>query len=129
MRTIEKNIIKAFQGLQGGHYPKYASGNSYNLSIRDTLYKDGKNTSYKLWSSVIFWYDEENKEYYFSFCGYSSNTTKSRLNAIFSAFGFGGFYQNNYVIYWVNGNNKKEIDTDKKYKIVTSGSSIDIVEV
>mgnify|MGYP003523346247 FL=1 len=107
MRTIEENIIDA---LNGGNGIK-------NLSCRDLVEVNGGTKKYYLWNSLIFWNDAENN-YYFSFCGYSTSTTKSRLNAIFNYFNLGGFYQKNYVVYWNNGSTKIEVDTDKKYKII-----------
>ena len=110
MRTIEEKIIDTLNGCNGEGLK--------NLSCRDCVEVDGNTKKYYLWNSLLFWNDAENN-YYFSFCGYSTNTTKSRLNAIFNYFNLGGFYQKNYVVYWVNnGSAKIEVDTDKKYKII-----------
>ena len=120
MRTIEDKIIDALNGSNGVK----------NLSCRDRVEVDGNTKKYYLWNSLLFWNDAENV-YYFSFCGYSTNTTKSRLNAIFNYFNLGGFYQKNYVVYWVNnGSAKIEVDTNKKYKIVFFGNhAVKIEEV
>lgn len=108
MRKIEGKIIEALNGSNG----------IKNLSCRDCVEVDGNTKKYYLWNNLLFWNDAENN-YYFSFCGYSTNTTKSRLNAIFNYFNLGGFYQKNYVVYWVNnGATKIEVDTNKKYKII-----------
>lgn len=108
MRTVEEKIIDALNGSNGVK----------KLSCRDCVEVNGGTKNYYLWNNLIFWNDAENN-YYFSFCGYSTNTTKSRLNAIFNYFNLGGFYQKNYVVYWVNnGSTKIEVDTDKKYKII-----------
>lgn len=110
MRTIEEKIIETLNGCNGEGVKQ--------LSCRDRVEVDGNTKKYYLWGSLLFWNDAENI-YYFSFCGYSTNTTKSRLNAIFNYFNLGGFYQKNYVVYWVNnGSIKIEVDTTKKYKIV-----------
>lgn len=110
MRTIEEKIIETLNGRNGEGVKK--------LSCRDCVEVDGNTKKYYLWDNLIFWNDAENN-YYFSFCGYSTNTTKSRLNAIFNYFNLGGFYQKNYVVYWINnGSIKIEVDTSKKYKIV-----------
>ena len=110
MRTIEGKIIETLNGCNGEGVKQ--------LSCRDRVEVDGNTKKYYLWGSLLFWNDAENI-YYFSFCGYSTNTTKSRLNAIFNYFNLGGFYQKNYVVYWVNnGSIKIEVDTTKKYKIV-----------
>lgn len=108
MRTIEEKII---QTLNGGNGVK-------NLSCRDRVEVDGDGDTkkYYLWNSLLFWNDADN--IYFSFCGYNSQTTKSRLNAIFNYFNLGGFYQKNYIVYWVNDGIKIKVDTNKKYKIV-----------
>lgn len=111
MRTIEEKIIETLNGCNGEGLK--------NLSCRDCVEVDGNTKKYYLWNNLIFEYNREENAYYFSFCGYSTNTTKSRLNAIFNYFNLGGFYQKNYVVYWVNnGSTKIEVDTSKKYKIV-----------
>lgn len=111
MRTIEEKIIETLNGGNGEGLK--------NLSCRDCVEVDGNTKKYKLWNNTIFECNQEENAYYFSFCGYSTNTTKSRLNAIFNYFNLGGFYQKNYVVYWINnGSIKIEVDTDKKYKII-----------
>ena len=110
MRAVEEKIIDALNGNNGEGIK--------NLSCRDRVEVDGSTKNYYLWNNLIFWNDAENN-YYFSFCGYSTNTTKSRLNAIFNYFNLGGFYQKDYVVYWVNnGSTEIEVDTSKKYKII-----------
>ena len=115
MRKIEKNILQVVEELKDANYMAW---DNFSLSVRDSIYKDRETIRYKLWNNTIFEYNRKENAYYFSFCGYSTNTTKSRLNAIFSYFNLGGFYQKNYVIYWNNGSTKIEVDTNKKYKIV-----------
>ena len=116
MRTIEKNIIQVVEELKDANYMAW---DNFSLSVRDSIYKDRETIQYKLWNNTIFEYNRKENAYYFSFCGYSTNTTKSRLNAIFSYFNLGGVYQKNYDVYWVNkGTTKIEVDTDKKYKII-----------
>ena len=116
MRTIEKNIIQVLEELKDANYMAW---DNFSLSIRDSVYKDRETIRYKLWNNTIFEYNRTENAYYFSFCGYSTKTTKSRLNAIFNYFNLGGFYQKNYVVYWVNNvSTKIEVDTSKKYKIV-----------
>ena len=111
MRTIEGKIIDALNGCNGEGLKK--------LSCRDCVEVNGGTKKYYLWNNIIFEYNRKENAYYFSFCGYSTNTTKSRLNAIFNYFNLGGFYQKNYVVYWVNnGSIKIEVDTNKKYKII-----------
>ena len=115
MRAIEKNIIQVLEELKDANYMAW---DNFSLSVRDSIYKDRETIRYKLWNNTIYEYNRKENAYYFSFCGYSTNTTKSRLNAICSYFNLGGFYQKNYIVYWVNGATKIEVDTSKKYKIV-----------
>lgn len=115
MRKIEKNIIQVLEELKDADYMAW---NNFSLSVRDSIYKDREAIRYKLWNNTIFEFNRKENTYYFSFCGYSTNTTKSRLNAIFSYFNLGGFYQKNYIVNWNNGSTKIEVDTSKKYKIV-----------
>jgi hypothetical protein len=43
----------------------------------------------------------------FNFCGWQTNTTKSRINAILSHFGLGYVFQKNYNLYYVNSSGKE----------------------
>ena len=116
MRAIEKNIIQVLGELKDANYMAW---NNFYLSVRDSIYKDRETIQYKLWNNIIFEYNRKENTYYFSFCGYATSTTKRRLNAIFSYFNLGGFYQKNYIVYWINkGSTKIEVDTNKRYKIV-----------
>ena len=83
MRTIEEKIIDTLNGCNGEGVK--------NLSCCDCVEVDGNTKNYYLWGNLIFEYNQEDNAYYFSFCGYSTNTTKSRLNAIFNYFNLGGF--------------------------------------
>ena len=114
MRKIEKNIIHVLEELKDVNY---MTRDNFSLSVRDSIYKDRETIQYKLWNNIIFEYNRKENTYYFSFYGYSTNTTKNRLNAIFNCFNLGGFYQKNYIVYWVNnGTIKIEVDTNKKYR-------------
>ena len=116
MRAIEKNIIQVIEELKDSNYMAW---DNFSLTVRDSIYKDRETIQYKLWNNIIFEYNRKESTYYFSFCGYSTYTTKSRLNAIFSYFNLGGFYQKNYVVYWVNNESTSIlVDINKKYKIV-----------
>ena len=116
MKKIEKNIVHVLEELKDVNY---LTCDTFSLSVRDSVYKDWETIQYKLWGNIIFEYNRKEDTYYFSFCGYSTDTTKSRLNAIFNYFNLGGFYQKNYIVYWVNnGSIKIAVDTSKKYKIV-----------
>ena len=116
MRAIEKNIIQVLEELKGADYMTW---DNFSLTVRDSIYKDRETIQYKLWNSTIFEYNRKENAYYFSFCGYSTKTTKSRLKAIFNYFNLGDFYQKNYVVYWVNnGSTKIEVSISKRYKVV-----------
>ena len=75
MKRIEEKIIQALNGNNGVK----------QLSCRDSVEVDGGTRKYYLWDNLIFWNDSENI-YYFSGRGWSSNTTKSRLNALFQPY-------------------------------------------
>ena len=77
MRTIEDKIIDALNGCNGEGVK--------NLSCRDCVEVDGGTKKYYLWNSLLFWNDAENV-YYFSARGWSSLTTKNRLNQILGSF-------------------------------------------
>jgi hypothetical protein len=117
MRVIEKNIIstiKTFDDL----------GTSKNmtkaLSCRDVVHSVNRKAQARLWENPIFAMDFGNKSVvWFSFAGWSSNTTKSRLNALLSAFSMGGFFQKDLEIYYTSSNQKAvKIDASNIYKIV-----------
>ena len=97
MRTIEEKIIDALNGCNGEGVK--------NLSCRDCVVVDGNTRKYYLWDSLLFWNDSENV-YYFSGRGYSSSTTKSRLNQILGSFFNAGIYQKNWG-WFLNCNGKK----------------------
>ena len=94
MRKIEEKIIQA---LNGGNGVK-------NLSCRDRVEVDGSTKKYYLWDSMLFWNDSENN-YYFSGRGWSSNTTRSRLDRILGSFFNAGIYQKNWG-WFLNWNGK-----------------------
>ena len=103
MRTIEKNIIQVLEELKDANYMTW---DNFSLSVRDSVYKDRETIQYKLWNNIIFEYNRKENTYYFSFCGYSTNTTKNRLNAILYNFLHVYIIQKNYK--WVlNWNNKE----------------------
>ena len=108
MRTIEEKIIDA---LNGG----YGEGIK-NLSCRDRVEVDGDIKKYYLWDHLLFWNDAENV-CYFSARGYSSQTTKSRLNAILRNFFNAGIYQKNWE-WFLNWNGKKySVDSDSVFML------------
>ena len=103
MRTIEKNIIQVLEELKDANYMTW---DNFSLSVRDSIYKDQETIQYKLWNNMIFEYNRKENTYYFSFCGYSTNTTKNRLNAILYNFLHVYIIQKNYKLV-LNWNNKE----------------------
>ena len=97
MRTIEEKIIQALNGCNGEGVK--------NLTCRDSVKVDGNKIKYYLWNSLLFWNDAENI-YYFSGRGYSSQTTKSRLNQILGSFFKASITQKNWG-WFLNWNGKK----------------------
>jgi hypothetical protein len=97
MRTIEEKIIQTLRGWNGEGLK--------NLSCRDSVEVDGNTKKYYLWNSLLFWNDSENI-YYFSGRGWSSNTTKNRLNLILGSFFNAGIYQKNWS-WFLDWNGKK----------------------
>ena len=118
MRTIEEKIIATLCGGSGEGVKK--------LSCRDCVEVDGNTKNYYLWDSLLFWNDSENN-YYFSARGYSSQTTKSRLNAILLTFFAASITQKDYkwVLSWNAKNypiNESNIYCIKNHKLYRLGS-------
>ena len=128
MRTIEKKIIKTFIDCINDSDNE---NKTFNLSCRDTVTMSKNMVCFKLWGSCLFCLDCETKSFYFSFCSCSTQTTKSRLNALFQYFNYGGFYQKNWDLFWTRNNDFKvaKIDTSKTYKIIVSAGIVDIEAV
>jgi hypothetical protein len=119
MRVIEKNIISTIKSCMSDSFSR---NETFTLSMRDkviNLFQE--KIVYSLWEHPIFELRKEEKDYviFFSFCNWASNTTKSRLNSLLSAFSMGGFFQKDWEIYYTSSNQKAvKIDTSKAYKIV-----------
>ena len=108
MRAVEEKIIQALRGWNGE--------GAKNLSCRDRVVLHGNTKNYYLWDSLLFWNDVENN-YYFSARGYSSQTTKSRLNAILGSFFNAGIYQKNWS-WFLDWNGKKyPVDSDSIFML------------
>lgn len=120
MRVIEKKIIDTIRNCKEDSYSKKRV---FTLSMRDKVTNlfQGR-ILYRLWENPIFELrknEEKNYDVFFSFCNWTSNTTKSRLNALLSAFATGGFFQKNYEIFYTSDKQKAvKIDTSKVYRIV-----------
>ena len=106
MRTIEEKIIEA---LNGGNVVK-------NLSCRDRVEVDEGTKKYYLWDSLLFWNDSDNV-YYFSARGYSSQTTKSRLNAVLWGFFKAVIYQKDWEWFLLWRNKKYLVDSDSVFML------------
>ena len=118
MRTIEEKIIQALRGWNGEGLK--------NLSCRDSVEVDGNIRKYCLWDSLLFWNDAENN-YYFSARGFSTQTTKSRLNAILGSFFGASIVQKDYkwILNWNDQNysiNETNIYCIKNQKLYRLGS-------
>lgn len=115
MKKIEEKIIATLCSGEGVK----------NLSRRDrVIVRNTKN--YYLWNSLLFWNDSENI-YYFSARGYSSQTTKSRLNAILGSFFGASIVQKDYkwILNWKDQNysiNVTNIYCIKNNKLYLFGS-------
>lgn len=105
MRKIEEKILDRLNANSTG---------IWQLSIRDRVQVDEVSKKYYLWTNLVY-FVKDNKEY-FSFCNWSSFTTKSRLNALVKG---GRFYQKNWEIYFkLHGTNKIYlIDSEKTYAV------------
>ena len=117
MRTIEKQIISYLRSSDFlSDSENYAE--SKVLSIRDSV-KLGKNTKrVYLHSHCIFTLDKENNVR-FSFQGWRTNTTKSRINTLLSAFSSCSavIYQKNYQLVFSSSAGKFPIGSDGVYTI------------
>ena len=117
MRMIENQIVNY---LRNSDFLSESEGyaKSKDLSIRDSV-KLGKNTKrVYLHGNCIFTLDKENNVR-FSFQGWRTNTTKSRINALLLAFSSCSavVYQKNYHMVFSSSEGVFPIDSDKVYTI------------
>ena len=108
MRAIEEKIIQALRGWNGEGLK--------NLSCRDCVEVDGNTRKYYLWDSLLFWNDSENI-YYFSGRGWSSGTTKNRLNHILGSFFNAGIYQKNWSWFLDWNGNQYPVDSESIFML------------
>lgn len=112
MRKIEQEIIKAI------HEKK-----TVNLSERDRVEfsKNNSCTTVILWNSeILYLYIEEEKisKIHFSFRGYSTNTTRNRINAVVSEFAYPcGVSIHNFTPIFYNGKEALEISSCDLYEL------------
>ena len=113
---IETKIINRIERWKEG---------DFSLSCRDSVQVktiNGKiKAVYILWVSPIFDVTKEIDGSFtvkFSFCGYSTQTTKNRLSTLINHFSGGYIFQKNYKMYYRNMNREVyPIDTEKSYML------------
>lgn len=112
MRTIEEKILYRLNSDTKG---------VFQLSCRDRVNVEDSTREYYLWYNRIYF--RKNDMEHFCFCNWSSNTTRSRLNALVKA---GYFFQKNWKIYFVlrSTNKTYPIDTSKTYAIDSARGSL-----
>ena len=103
MRKIEEKILDKINGNITG---------IWQLSQRDRVQVDEVSKKYYLWNNLVY-FVKDNKEH-FSFCSWSSATTKSRLNALIRS---GYFFQKKWEIYFVITNKTYLIESEKTYAV------------
>lgn len=118
MRTIEKQIINYLRNSDflDDNYDYYAQKKV--LSSRDSITLQKTQKRIYLHGNCIFTVDKENN-IKFSFQGWQTFTTKSRINALLLAFSScsAGIYQKNYQLVFSSSAGEFPIDSDKIYTI------------
>ena len=111
MRAIEKKIISYLRDSAN-------CGKSKSLSLRDSVKLEKNKLCVFLWGQVIFTL-EENNIIKFSFQGWQTNTTKSRINALLSAFSScsAWIYQKSRSLIFSSSAGVFPIDSDRIYTI------------
>ena len=91
MRKIEKQMNFALSN----------KGNWGNGNTSVFFYPSENVSEVRLHGNLIAWYDHTKQSLGISSCGYETNTTKSRLNALIQEFGFKGsnIFQKNFNWY------------------------------
>lgn len=110
-RVIEEKIIDRIQSWKDG---------TYSLSVRDRVeIKNGKAVYYLWQSPIVTVYKEADgkKSVNFSFCGYSSQTTKQRISELLWEFSGCFIFRKNWIHYLKLGKDYYRIHEDKTYTI------------
>lgn len=121
MKLIEKQLINYLKNSDCIDFSKNLSFTK-SLSARDFVAISSDSKAYFLWGSCVFLLDKENN-IKFSFCGFQTQTTKSRINAFLSAFSFSSssssakIYQKNGQLFFISSAGKFPIDCNKIYAI------------
>ena len=92
MRKIEEQINMAIRARKS-----WAGSNTTVRAYNDSI-------DVYLHGHCIAWLDVINDVWTLSSCGWETNTTKSRLNAIADEFGLGGIFQKNWQWYHTKDN-------------------------
>lgn len=110
-RVIEERIIDKIQNWKDGNY---------SLSVRDRVEIDNRTAIYYLWQSpIVTIYKEADgkKTVSFSFCGYSSQTTKQRISELLWAFSGCYIFRKNRIHYLRMGNDYYKINESRCYTL------------
>jgi len=121
MRIIEDKLCEIVQECLRG---KFTKSFSKSLSKRDVVEYDheGSQVAVFLWNSAIVRVDTKERSMVLRSCGYTTNTTKSRLNAFIQYFDpqVGGIYQKNWMWYqWIREpltETDKSVEFNGKYE-------------
>ena len=108
MKAVEEKIIETLRGNHGEGLKK--------LSRRDEAIFFPDKIKYYLWDNLLFWNDSENI-YYFSGRGWSSRTTKNRLNALLNSFSGAVIYQKNYKWFLAWNGKIYPVDSTSVFKL------------
>ena len=109
MRKIEKQIINYLRDSAN-------CGKSKDLSPRDSVGISKGSGYVSLWGHCIFTVDRKG-DVKFSFQGWQTNTTKSRIDALLSAFCSAGIYQKKQLLIFSSAAGEFPIYADKIYTI------------
>ena len=94
------------------------------LSVRDKVVKRGNCVKYILWDSCIAWCDVyDSGTISICMCGYNTNTTRSRLNAILHRYGFYIRQRNGipYLVSMQHSTDTVELDDTAIYQVSREG--------
>lgn len=112
MKAVEEKIIQTLRGNNGEGLK--------TISRRDEAVFFPDKIKYYLWDNLLFWNSEN--AYCFSGRGWSSRTTKSRLNALLNSFYGAVIYQKNYK--WFLSWNGKIYPVDSENIFCFKGSRL-----
>lgn len=116
MREVEKNIISFIRN----NWENQGERINKTFSMRDYAEVTENAIRVFLWGSLIFSIDKKSNTCFFCFHGYATNTTKSRINCLLSAFSTGGISQKNWELLYTSHNRNyiAKVDSTKQYKVI-----------